>query len=510
MRNDSVGFDYEALWKACNDLKKLNSSIYSDVKSMKAVDLSKCTGINVGSYTSAFNKIKGVGSSNVGSVYIINRIYTRAQDIRKIVERQDAQAKAIFAEMDLKEQNKKYDDFGDGVYSGSDKNYASIRGKSNIEGYDYGYTSSNGYAYFGWSKSKSKISPKENSKIWSSWYGNSGKAIGKNKSYLLEHLPSKMQDAIKARGDKLGKRLDHLDRKFEDNNRTLVTKVNKANKAVDKWCRDKQKWLDDKLDGTKLGEMLKTSDKNWGSKNDYKLGKNWKYANTTLYSQSVQGEWAVAGVGGKVETNGKYGSAYAQGDVAALYAKANASCTVTPGAVKVSAGAEASLLHATGSAGAKTKIGNAEFGAKIDGKVDVAHVYAEGSAGFGCYKGKDGKTHIDAGIQAKIGADLVSATATGTIETPIGDISGSATVKVGIGAQADIGLQNGKLNVHIGVAVGVGVELGFSVDLTKTIDGAKEIAKTASGAVKNAYNNTKDAIKSGAEAVGKFFSGIFG
>ncbi len=58
----------------------------------------------------------------------------------------------------------------------------------------------------------------------------------------------------------------------------------------------------------------------------------------------------------------------------------------------------------------------------------------------------------------------------------------SGSVKVGIGAHADVGFVDGHLKVDIGAAVGLGVSVEFDVDVGGLIDGVgTKVAESWSG-----------------------------
>lgn len=254
----------------------------------------------------------------------------------------------------------------------------------------------------------------------------------------------------------------------------------------------------------KLGNTQKTT---IGSDNQYRVGQNWRYGSVGLYNNSKVVEGSLLGV--DFSASGKYGSVSGRADF--LYGKATANFEIGPDHIELSASAEASLLHAEikgQTAALEDDNGYLRLAANGSVSADVAKVYANGKIGAGYYKGADGKMHLDAGIQGSVGADLCSATAKGNVDLgPIG-VGGQATVKIGIGAQANLGFEDGKFNLHLGLAFGVGVELGVSIDLSRATKAVvdfgkaayskgKEIVNDIGTAAKKTYNN----IKSGAKKV---------
>ena len=241
--------------------------------------------------------------------------------------------------------------------------------------------------------------------------------------------------------------------------------------------------LDDKIANSKLGRFIDNYNterrklSKFGSDNQYRLGQNWAYGSATLYSDYKTAEWNAASY--KNDWGDENLNASVEADF--IHAECKAGYEGGPDHIMASASADFSIFHGELEGGAKlenlnTKYGELEsLGANGKLECDVAHAYANAKVGAGLYKDEFGKIRLDAGIQGSVGADLCSASATGTATILGTNISGTATVKVGIGAQANIGFEDGKLNFHLGLALGVGVELGFSLDtsqLTSVIFGA--------------------------------------
>ena len=152
----------------------------------------------------------------------------------------------------------------------------------------------------------------------------------------------------------------------------------------------------------------------------------------------------------------------ASAEIDLLHAEASATAEVGPDHARASVSAEASLLHLE----AEGHAGNEYVGAKGSVTADVGHVYGEASAAIGYYRGEDGKMHLDAGVKAECGAELCSATASGSVRVGGVEMGGTAKVKVGVGAQFECGIQDGKFNFKIGASLGIGFELGFSLDFS--------------------------------------------
>lgn len=148
------------------------------------------------------------------------------------------------------------------------------------------------------------------------------------------------------------------------------------------------------------------------------------------------------------------GMLYANGEVSALSAGADASLSVSESGVSLSAAAEAELFGASGSAGYKT---------------DYTTVEISGDVGAGAYA--DGKATIGAqgvDLNAEV---LVGAKATVDGEVSVGGIGLTGTAEGWAGAGAGIngtfGYDDGKLTIgaSAGLAWGLGGSLGAGVTL---------------------------------------------
>ena len=143
---------------------------------------------------------------------------------------------------------------------------------------------------------------------------------------------------------------------------------------------------------------------------------------------------------------------------------------------------------------------NAEVGASVA----VVQVEAEGSIGLGKDKkmlGAYGNAEVGAltaEAKAKVSlnsneiyagasaeADLVKISGSAGVSVLGTDIGVNGSLKVGVGAHAEIGYTDGKLKVDIGAAVGVGFDLGFEVDVSGTVDAVCDLAESAWDGAKN-------------------------
>lgn len=157
--------------------------------------------------------------------------------------------------------------------------------------------------------------------------------------------------------------------------------------------------------------------------------------------------------------------------------------------------------------GKTKKIFSPGVNAEVGASVAVVEVEAEGRIGLGEDKnmlglyldvGADlltaeakGKVSINrneiyAGASAE--ADLVKLSGTGGVSILGTDVGVSGSLKVGVGAHAEVGYTDGKLKVDIGAAVGVGFDLGFEVDVSGTVDTVCDVASDAWGEISDALD----------------------
>lgn len=163
--------------------------------------------------------------------------------------------------------------------------------------------------------------------------------------------------------------------------------------------------------------------------------------------------------------------------------------------------------------GSTKKIFSPGVSAEVGASVAVVQVEAEGRIGLGEDKNMLGvygdveAEVLTAEAKAKVALNRKEIYAGASAEADIAKISGSAGVsvlgtdvgvsgslKVGVGAHAEVGYTDGKLKVDIGAAVGVGFDLGFEVDVSGTVDAVADVAASAWDGVTNAWDSTTDAI----------------
>lgn len=205
------------------------------------------------------------------------------------------------------------------------------------------------------------------------------------------------------------------------------------------------------------------------------------------FGPSVSGSvWEMSG-----GIDGQYGSL--EGSMSALTGEAHATAWggfldenghFAPG-IGVEAGVSASLFEANGEA----RLGNQYLGMYAEAGVEVGHVEASVGVSAGLYDG-DGNFNPSLGASAE--AEAVLAQASGSVGgTVMGtDIGVAGSVGVGVGAHANVGIQDGVLSVDVGAYVGVGGSVGLTIDFNDT------------------YDTIVDAWDATTEAVGEAWDGV--
>ena len=127
------------------------------------------------------------------------------------------------------------------------------------------------------------------------------------------------------------------------------------------------------------------------------------------------------------------------------------------------------------------------------GKVDATILSAEAKA-----KASISKDEVFLGASAE--ADLVKVTGTAGVTVLGTDVGAKASVKVGVGAHANIGYTDGVFKLDIGAAVGVGFDLGLEVDVGGTVDAVTDFCESTVDDVKEKYNDFKEDVKDFKEA----------
>lgn len=196
-------------------------------------------------------------------------------------------------------------------------------------------------------------------------------------------------------------------------------------------------------------------------------------AEATLFKQRAEGGFVTSSGYTDMRTDG-----YEEFN----FLQAKATANIEYGIDHINLSATASVCVASVEAGAstefETRIGDCKLhlgSAHIRGDARALEADVKAFATAGLYKGEDGKTHLDAGIRLEANAELCSAGVSGGTDFLGIGTSASARVKIGAGAQFNVGFQDGEFKFKIGLAVGVGFEVGGSIDISGAIDNLTEL-----------------------------------
>lgn len=137
---------------------------------------------------------------------------------------------------------------------------------------------------------------------------------------------------------------------------------------------------------------------------------------------------------------------------------------------------------------AEGRVGNDDIGVYANGETKALSASAGADGKFTLFN-KDGKLDVQANVGVSAEANLVEASGSAGVEVLGADIGVSGSVKIGVGAHADVGYVDGHLKVDVGAALGVGVSVGFDIDVgglangvaTKVSDSWSDISAAASG-----------------------------
>jgi hypothetical protein len=232
------------------------------------------------------------------------------------------------------------------------------------------------------------------------------------------------------------------------------------------------------IEGIKL-ELLKFgAEKKLGEDLDKKL---------LLAGLAVGG--SVSLLHGEGMASGKYG--FAQGSYDVLKAEAEA---------------KAGVFYENGMPVIGAELGASACALQLDGIISTpdnpyAQLYAKGNA-----KVLEAKAGLEATlgltktkVGAEIGASLVSVE--GTLGGKLGPVEAGVTgeFKVGIGAKAELGWEDGKLKCELGAALGIGASIKFEVGLSQEAcqviqDTAVKTAATVSKIVEKAPSAIMEAV----------------
>ncbi len=189
-------------------------------------------------------------------------------------------------------------------------------------------------------------------------------------------------------------------------------------------------------------------------------------------------EWLNGSVTGSGSVTAKVGTASADASFGAgLYVYDKSGNKILAPTVNAEVGASVSAV----SISANGEFGNEYVGVYGKGSASALEAEAKANAKFTVFDEK-GQLNIQGGVSASAEANLVEASGSTGVTVLGAEMGVSGSVKVGIGAHADVGFVDGHLKVDIGAAVGLGVSVGFDVDVGGLIDGVgTKVAESWSG-----------------------------
>lgn len=127
-------------------------------------------------------------------------------------------------------------------------------------------------------------------------------------------------------------------------------------------------------------------------------------------------------------------------------------------------------------------LGNEMIGLNVDGEVTALSASAKASAEINLMgKDKNGNVVFDPQLNVGVEAEAVLVEAEGSVGLNVlgGEASLKGSVKVGVGAHADIGMKDGVIKCEIGASLGVGFDVGFEVDVGGMVNTVADAAKSA-------------------------------
>ena len=217
----------------------------------------------------------------------------------------------------------------------------------------------------------------------------------------------------------------------------------------------------------------------------------------TILSGSIGKEGSLLHFGkdGDVETDwGKYSYS---ADV--MKAEASASGYASLGGI----GGEIGVAITAFTAGASGQLGSDMLGVHGEAQVDALKAEAKVSAKAGLID-ETGKVNPQLGASASAEAILAEASGKVGVDLAGTEVNVGGSVNFGLGAHADVGLQDGKLKFDVGASVGVGLSVNLELDVSGTVDMIADHASDIGNAAVDAYNTVTDFAGDAANAVGDF------
>ncbi len=167
------------------------------------------------------------------------------------------------------------------------------------------------------------------------------------------------------------------------------------------------------------------------------------------------------------------------GITAGLYVIGNDGERLLSPGVSAEIGASATAFHADYQ---NQILGNEMIGLNADAEVTALAASAKASVDVN-FLGKDDKGNVvfDPQVNAGVEAEAVLVEAEGSIGVNVlgGEASVKGSVKVGIGAHADVGIKDGVVKCEIGASLGVGFDVGFEVDVGGMVNTVADAAQSA-------------------------------
>ena len=133
-------------------------------------------------------------------------------------------------------------------------------------------------------------------------------------------------------------------------------------------------------------------------------------------------------------------------------------------------------------ASADVDLGPTWAGVSGGASVVVVQAYANANATVGMVGGK-----FMAVVSGAVGVDAFKATVQGGVRLVGVEVKASASVKVGLSAKFEVGLDGGVFKANIGACIGLGVEIDISIDFSKVASALKDIGSGIVEGAKRAW-----------------------
>ena len=261
----------------------------------------------------------------------------------------------------------------------------------------------------------------------------------------------------------------------------------------------------------KLKKNKKTSDKD--KKWYEQTTKKWK---DNLPEEEFYEDPKVTIIEAEVEEKKEY-SALSDSTSAFLYAEAHKNAALglyvyakdgkkffSPG-ISAEVGASASVVHFESGEG-RVGLGKNKDMLGLYGELDYDVLSVEGKAKFSV---NFDEVYAGGGIEV----NAIELEATGGISVLGADIDLSGSLKVGLGAHAEVGLTDGKFKVDLGASFGIGFDIGFEVDVSGAVDAvvgvAEDVWEGTTDFISDVGDGISDFVSDVGDGISDFFSGWF-